>query len=106
VGPRAVLDMVKGKIPSLRRESNPRTLDRPARSPALYRLSYHGSVNIFGDETYKPMDKRHPYYAYFFLYFAHSVHTEMWQTRCFYVPFNVLSKTPNTNQLTPWNDVP
>jgi hypothetical protein len=39
VGPRAVLDaVVERKIPSLRRESNPRT----ARSPALYRLSYHG----------------------------------------------------------------
>jgi hypothetical protein len=40
VGPRAVLDaVVKRKIPSPRRESNPRTPDRPARSPALYRLS-------------------------------------------------------------------
>jgi hypothetical protein len=38
VGPRAVLDaVVERKIPSTRRESNP---DRPARSPALYRLSY------------------------------------------------------------------
>jgi hypothetical protein len=37
VGPRAVLDMVvERKIASTRRESNP---DRPARSPALYRLS-------------------------------------------------------------------
>jgi hypothetical protein len=41
VGPRAVLDtVVKRKIPSPLRESNP---DRPSRSPALYRLSYHGS---------------------------------------------------------------
>jgi hypothetical protein len=41
VGPRAVLDaVVKRKIPSPRRKSNP---DRPARSPALYQLSYHGS---------------------------------------------------------------
>jgi hypothetical protein len=41
VGPRAVLDaVVKRKIPSTRRESNP---DRPACSQALYRLSYHGS---------------------------------------------------------------
>jgi hypothetical protein len=40
VGPRAVLDAVaKRKIPSSRRESN-----RPARSPALYRLSYRGSL--------------------------------------------------------------
>jgi hypothetical protein len=40
VGSRAVLDaVVKRTIPSLRRESN-----RPTRSPALYRLSYHGSV--------------------------------------------------------------
>jgi hypothetical protein len=38
VGPRAVVDtVVKIKIPSTRRESNP---DRPARSPALYRLRY------------------------------------------------------------------
>jgi hypothetical protein len=44
VGPRAVLDaVVKRKIPNSRRESNPRTPDRPARSPALYRLGYHGS---------------------------------------------------------------
>jgi hypothetical protein len=36
VGLRAVLDaVVKRKIPSTLRESNP---DRPARSPALYRL--------------------------------------------------------------------
>jgi hypothetical protein len=40
MGPRAVFDaMVKRKIPSPRRESNP---DCPARSPALYRLSYYG----------------------------------------------------------------
>jgi hypothetical protein len=39
--PRTVLDaVVKRKIPSPRRESNS---DRPARSLALYRLSYHGS---------------------------------------------------------------
>jgi hypothetical protein len=45
VGPRAVLDAVaKRKIPSTRRESNP---DRPARSPALYRLSYQGSFCDF-----------------------------------------------------------
>jgi hypothetical protein len=38
VGPRAILDaVVKRKILSPRRESNP---DRPARSPALYRLNY------------------------------------------------------------------
>jgi hypothetical protein len=42
VGPRAVLDaVVKRKIPSPRRESNPRTPDRLARSLVLYRLSYH-----------------------------------------------------------------
>jgi hypothetical protein len=42
VGPRAVLEaVVKRKIPSSRRESNP-IPDRPARSPALYQLSYHG----------------------------------------------------------------
>jgi hypothetical protein len=42
VSPRAVLDaVVKRKIPSPRRESNP---DRPARS--LYRLSYHGSTLV------------------------------------------------------------
>jgi hypothetical protein len=47
VGPRAVLDTVaKRKIPSPRRESNPRTPHRPARSPALYRLSYHGSSSV------------------------------------------------------------
>jgi hypothetical protein len=46
VGPRAVLDaVVKRKISSTRRESNPRTPDRPARSPALYRQSYHGSYS-------------------------------------------------------------
>jgi hypothetical protein len=40
VGPRAVLDMVvKRKIPSPSRNS-----DRPARIPALYQLSYHGSI--------------------------------------------------------------
>jgi hypothetical protein len=40
-GPRAVLDAVKRKIPSPRRESNPRT---PIIQPVaqLYRLSYHG----------------------------------------------------------------
>jgi hypothetical protein len=44
VGPRAVLNaVVERKIPSPRLESNPRTPDRPARSPVLYRLSYHGS---------------------------------------------------------------
>jgi hypothetical protein len=44
VAPRAVLDaMVKRKTPSPRRESNPRTPINPARSPALYRLNYHGS---------------------------------------------------------------
>jgi hypothetical protein len=44
VGPRAVLDtVVKRKIPSSRRESNPKNPDCPARSPALHRLSYHGS---------------------------------------------------------------
>jgi hypothetical protein len=44
VSPRAVLDaVVKRKIPSTRRESNP---DLPARSPAPYRLSYHGSGEI------------------------------------------------------------
>jgi hypothetical protein len=44
VGPRAVVDaMVKRKIPSPRRESNPRTpIVQPVAS-ALYRLSYHGS---------------------------------------------------------------
>jgi hypothetical protein len=45
VGPRAVLDaaVVKRKIPSPRRESNHKNPDRPARSQALYRLSYRGS---------------------------------------------------------------
>jgi hypothetical protein len=45
VDPKAVLDaVVKRKIPSLRRESSPRTsIIHLARSPALYRLSYHGS---------------------------------------------------------------
>jgi hypothetical protein len=43
VGPRAVLDAVmKRKIPSPHGESKPRTPDRPARSTALYRLSYRG----------------------------------------------------------------
>jgi hypothetical protein len=43
VGPRALLDeVVKRKIPISLRESNP---DRPARSLALYRLSYHGSCS-------------------------------------------------------------
>jgi hypothetical protein len=47
VGPRAVLDaVVKRKIPSPRREWNPKNPDRPARSPALYRLSYHGSFPL------------------------------------------------------------
>jgi len=37
MGPRTSLDaVVKRKIPSLRRESNPRNADRSARSPALY----------------------------------------------------------------------
>jgi hypothetical protein len=40
VGPRAVLgSVVKRKVTSPCRESNS---DRPARSPALYRLSYNG----------------------------------------------------------------
>jgi hypothetical protein len=44
VSPTTVLDTVmKRKIPSPRRESNPSTPDRPALSPALYRLSYQGS---------------------------------------------------------------
>jgi hypothetical protein len=44
VGPRAVLDaVVKRRIPSPRRESNPSTpIVQPVCS-ALYRLSYHGS---------------------------------------------------------------
>jgi hypothetical protein len=45
VGPRAVLDtVVERKIPSLRRESTPRTpiVQTVAQSP--YRLSYHGSL--------------------------------------------------------------
>jgi hypothetical protein len=42
VGPRAVLDaVVKRKIPSTR---------RPARSPALYRLSYHGSTFLYDEK--------------------------------------------------------
>jgi hypothetical protein len=48
VGSRAVLDaVVKRKIPSPRRESNPRT---PIVQPvvwALYKLSYDGSVDAF-----------------------------------------------------------
>jgi hypothetical protein len=44
VGPRAVLDaVVKRKIPSPRKELNPRTPERPVRSQALYRLRYRGS---------------------------------------------------------------
>jgi hypothetical protein len=45
VGSRAVLDaVVKRKILSPRRESNPRTpIDRPV-AQSLYRLSYHGSI--------------------------------------------------------------
>jgi hypothetical protein len=40
VGPRAVLDaVVERKIPSPHQESN------PSRNPALYRLSYHGSIS-------------------------------------------------------------
>jgi hypothetical protein len=43
VGPRAVLDtVVTRKIANPRRESN-----QPARRPALYRLSYHGSELMF-----------------------------------------------------------
>jgi hypothetical protein len=43
VGPRAVLDAtVKRKIPSLPPGIEPHNPDRPAHSPALYRLSYHG----------------------------------------------------------------
>jgi hypothetical protein len=63
VGSRADLDaVVKRKIPSPRRESNP---GRPARSPALYRLSYHESQMLFswqineGNKTHK--DWRVPY---------------------------------------------
>jgi hypothetical protein len=52
VGPRAVLDaVVKRKIPSPSRESNLEP-DRPARSPALYRLSYRGSL-LFYRVTYR-----------------------------------------------------
>jgi hypothetical protein len=44
VHPRAVLDaMVKRKIPSSRRESNPRTPIVQHVALSLYRLSYHGS---------------------------------------------------------------
>jgi hypothetical protein len=44
VDPTAVLDtVVKRKIPNSRRESNLNP-NRPARSPALYRLSYRGSL--------------------------------------------------------------
>jgi hypothetical protein len=49
VGPRAVLDtVVKGKILSPRRESNPRTPIVQLVAESLYRLSYHGpdSTNI------------------------------------------------------------
>jgi hypothetical protein len=47
VGSRTVLEaVVKRKIASPHRESNPiLEPDRPARSPALYRLSYHSSLN-------------------------------------------------------------
>jgi hypothetical protein len=45
VGPRAVLDtVVKRKIPSPRRESNPRTPIFQHVAQTLYRTSYHGSV--------------------------------------------------------------
>jgi hypothetical protein len=44
VGPRAVLDtVVKKKIPSHRRESNPKTPIVKPVAWSLYRLSYHGS---------------------------------------------------------------
>jgi hypothetical protein len=48
VGPRAVLDtVVKRKIPTRIEPYNP---DRPTRSPALYRLSYHGSSDKTGTD--------------------------------------------------------
>jgi hypothetical protein len=47
MGPRDVLDaVVKRKISNPRRESNPLKPDHPARIPALYRLSCHGSFRI------------------------------------------------------------
>jgi hypothetical protein len=47
VGPTAVLDIavVKRKIPSSRRESNPRTPIVQPVAQSLYGLSYHGSHN-------------------------------------------------------------
>jgi hypothetical protein len=53
-GPRAVLDaVVKRKIRSPRWESNPKNPDRPVRSPALYRLSYHGSAQTKSHKAYQ-----------------------------------------------------
>jgi hypothetical protein len=43
MGPRGVLDAVMRKIPSSRRESNPRTPIVQPVAQSLYRLSYHGS---------------------------------------------------------------
>jgi hypothetical protein len=47
VGPRAILEaVVKRKIPSPRRESNPRTLIIQPVAQSLYRLRYHGSLSL------------------------------------------------------------
>jgi hypothetical protein len=47
VGPRAVLDsVVKRKLPNPLPGIEAQNPDRPARSPALYRLSDHGSRMI------------------------------------------------------------
>jgi len=50
VGPRAVLDaVIKRKIPSPRRESNPRTPIVQSVAYSLYRLSYHSHFKVSGD---------------------------------------------------------
>jgi len=51
VGPRAVLDaVVKRKIPSPRRESNPRT---PITFTYTYNISYQGHTDGFQNDIFK-----------------------------------------------------
>jgi len=50
VGPRALLDAVVKPPPGIK-SLNP---DRPARSPALYRLNYYGSVKKTAEKTFGP----------------------------------------------------
>jgi hypothetical protein len=75
VGPRASLDaVVKRKIPSPHRESN------PASSPALYRLSYRGSYGVHSDTVDRISEL--PVVGYNFLRHVHIINFSTFKRVC------------------------